>query len=115
MNYDELGELIGHISIGLEIVNSLWQKITAENAELGKPYRPASEDVRMHLLHLIGAHHRRTSNLARQLIPKTPEAMALHYIDDLDLKAGDVRGRVTQPPNRWPAASSSECGHCRGI
>src|SRR5919108_323123 len=27
MNYDELGELIGHISIGLELVNSLWRKL----------------------------------------------------------------------------------------
>ena len=26
MNYDELGELMGHISIGLELVNALWQK-----------------------------------------------------------------------------------------
>ena len=33
MGYDERGELIGHISIGLELVNSLWRKVqTPENA-----------------------------------------------------------------------------------
>ena len=32
MGYDERGELIGHISIGLELVNSLWRKLqTDEN------------------------------------------------------------------------------------
>src|SRR5205809_3623366 len=57
MNYDERGELIGHISIGLELVNALWRRLNAENAEAWKDLVPASEDVRLHLLHLIGAHH----------------------------------------------------------
>src|ERR1700730_17027876 len=33
MSYDERGELMGHISIGLELVNSIWRKLSAENAE----------------------------------------------------------------------------------
>jgi len=57
MSYDERGELMGHISIGLELVNSLWRKISVENAGAWKDLVPASEDVRLHLLHLIGAHH----------------------------------------------------------
>src|SRR5436305_5861177 len=57
MDYDERGELIGHISIGLELVNSLWRRLNAENAAAWKDRVPASEDVRLHLLHLIGAHH----------------------------------------------------------
>jgi 3'-5' exoribonuclease len=85
MSYDELGELVGHISIGLEIVNSLWQKLAAENADLWKTYRPLSEDVRIHLLHLIGAHHG-DKQLGSPVDPKTPEAMALHYIDNLDAR-----------------------------
>ena len=31
MGFDERGELMGHISIGLELVNSLWRKILASN------------------------------------------------------------------------------------
>jgi 3'-5' exoribonuclease len=57
MGYDERGELMGHISIGLELVNSLWRKTSSENAGAWKDLSPASEDVRLHLLHLIGAHH----------------------------------------------------------
>jgi 3'-5' exoribonuclease len=77
--------LVGHISIGLEIVNSLWQKLAAENADLWKTYRPLSEDVRIHLLHLIGSHHG-DKQLGSPVEPKTPEAMALHYIDNLDAR-----------------------------
>ena len=85
MSYDELGELVGHISIGLELVNSLWQKLAAENADVWKKYRPSSEDVRIHLLHLIGSHHG-DKQLGSPVDPKTPEAMALHYIDNLDAR-----------------------------
>src|SRR5205809_3270741 len=85
MAYDELGELVGHISIGLELVNSLWQKLAAENADVWKRYRPPSEDVRIHLLHLIGSHHG-DKQFGSPVDPKTPEAMALHYIDNLDAR-----------------------------
>src|SRR5437764_7651689 len=72
MDYDELGELVGHISIGLEIVNSLWRRLSAENADAWKTYSPSSEDVRLHLLHLIGAHHGQ-KELGSPVEPKTPE------------------------------------------
>src|SRR2546429_2265007 len=85
MNYDELGELMGHISIGLELVNALWRKLSVENADAWKNLSPASEDVRMHLLHLIGAHHGEPG-FGSPVAPKTPEAMALHYIDNLDAR-----------------------------
>src|SRR5262245_12916295 len=85
MNYDERGELIGHISIGLELVNALWRKVNADNAEAWKTLAPASEDVRLHLLHLIGAHHGEME-FGSPVAPKTPEAMALHYIDNLDAR-----------------------------
>jgi 3'-5' exoribonuclease len=85
MDYDERGELVGHISIGLELVNSLWRKLSAENGEAWKNLAPPSEDVRLHLLHLIGAHHGE-QQFGSPVDPKTPEAMALHYIDNLDAR-----------------------------
>ena len=85
MNYDELGELMGHISIGLELVNALWRRLSIENADAWRNLSPASEDVRMHLLHLIGAHHGEPE-FGSPVAPKTPEAMALHYIDNLDAR-----------------------------
>jgi 3'-5' exoribonuclease len=98
MGYDERGELIGHISIGLELVNSLWRKLSAENAEAWKNLAPASEDVRMHLLHLVGSHHGEMQ-FGSPVFPKTPEAMALHYIDNLDARlemfsAGYLTGKL---------------------
>jgi 3'-5' exoribonuclease len=85
MGWDERGELVGHISIGLELINSLWRKLSAENADAWKNLTPASEDVRLHLLHLIGAHHGE-QQFGSPVNPKTPEAMALHYIDNLDAR-----------------------------
>ncbi len=94
MGYDERGELIGHISIGLELVNSLWRKIQSEeNARAWNALVPASEDVRMHLLHLIGAHHGEPQ-FGSPVSPKTPEAMALNYIDNLDARHGNVLRRL---------------------
>jgi len=85
MGYDERGELIGHISIGLELVNSLWRKVGAENAAAWRDFLPPSEDVRMHLLHLVASHHGEMQ-FGSPVFPKTPEAMALHYIDNLDAR-----------------------------
>jgi 3'-5' exoribonuclease len=86
MGYDERGELMGHISIGLELVNSLWRKVqTEENVRAWNTLTPSSEDVRMHLLHLIGSHHGEPQ-FGSPVSPKTPEAMALNYIDNLDAR-----------------------------
>lgn len=86
MGYDERGELMGHISIGLELVNSLWRKLqTEENTRAWENLAPASEDCRLHLLHLIASHHGE-KQLGSPVYPKTPEAMALHYIDNMDAR-----------------------------
>jgi 3'-5' exoribonuclease len=86
MDFDERGELVGHIGIGLELVNALWRKLqTEENARAWSSLQPASEDCRLHLLHLIGAHHGELE-FGSPVAPKTPEAMALHYIDNLDAR-----------------------------
>ncbi|MGI9087017.1 MAG: HD domain-containing protein [Chthoniobacterales bacterium] len=86
MGFDERGELMGHISIGMELVNSLWRKLQSPNESNGwSDLVPASEDVRLHLLHLIGAHHGEPQ-FGSPVSPKTPEAMALNYIDNLDAR-----------------------------
>jgi 3'-5' exoribonuclease len=86
MPYDELGELLGHISIGLELVNSLWRKIQAnEGAADWSQLSPASDDCRMHLLHLIASHHGEPQ-FGSPIFPKTPEALALNFIDMFDAR-----------------------------
>src|SRR3984893_15769407 len=85
MTYDELGELVGHNPIGIEVVNALWRKVSAENAAIWKNFAPPSEDVRIHLLHLVASHHGE-KEFGSPVEPRTPEAMALHYIDNLDAR-----------------------------
>ena len=86
MPFSEIGELLGHITIGIELVNSLWRKLqTTEEWKSWLPLEPASEDVRQHLLHLVAAHHGELA-FGSPVVPKTPEAWALHYVDNLDAK-----------------------------
>jgi 3'-5' exoribonuclease len=82
MPFDERGELLGHINIGIELVNTLWKALPLDD---WKHLQPDSEDVRLHLLHLVAAHHGELE-FGSPVQPKTPEAIALHYIDNLDAK-----------------------------
>jgi len=87
MPYTEVSELIGHIPMGMEIVNQLWRTIRADEnlSEDWDELEPHSERVRLHLLHLIVSHHGELA-FGSPVVPKTPEAQALHYIDNLDAK-----------------------------
>ena len=110
MPFDERGEMLGHITIGIELVNALWRKLLAtEEAAAWAELRPASEDVRLHLLHLLAAHHGELQ-FGSPVVPKTPEAWALHYVDNLDAKlemitAGYATARQLAPRIQervWP-------------
>jgi 3'-5' exoribonuclease len=86
MPFDERGEMLGHITIGIELVNTLWRKLLATpEAASFAALQPASEDVRLHLLHLLASHHGELQ-FGSPVVPKTPEAWALHYVDNLDAK-----------------------------
>ena len=86
MPYHEHGELMGHICLGIELVNRLWRRLIESDEAAGwLTLEPASEEVRLHLLHLIGAHHGE-HQFGSPVLPKTPEAIALHYVDNLDAK-----------------------------
>lgn len=80
------GELMGHIPLGIELVNRLWRDLMAgeEAADWGS-LQPPSEEVRLHLLHLIGSHHGE-HQFGSPVLPRTREAFALHFIDNLDAK-----------------------------
>lgn len=86
MPYEERGEMLGHIAIGIEIVNRLWRE-AAESPQAADwtELHPASEDVRLHLLHLIASHHGELA-FGSPVVPKTPEAVVLHHVDNIDAK-----------------------------
>ncbi|MEI8292883.1 MAG: HD domain-containing protein [bacterium] len=92
------GELLGHISIGIEAVNALWRKLPLES---WRGIEPASEDVRLHLLHLIASHHGELQ-FGSPVEPKTPEAIALNMVDNLDAKLEMLAMAYTRQPEIAP-------------
>jgi 3'-5' exoribonuclease len=79
------GELLGHISLGLEVANALWREGEGTEGKSWENLSPASEELRDHLLHLIASHHG-TKEFGSPVAPKTPEAFLLHHIDNIDAK-----------------------------
>src|ERR1700722_7975046 len=58
MPHDFRAELIGHISMGVELVNRLWQRLKEEAVfSSWNLLSPDSDLVRLHLIHLVPAHH----------------------------------------------------------
>ncbi|MGB0774837.1 MAG: HD domain-containing protein, partial [Akkermansiaceae bacterium] len=80
------GEMLGHIPLGIETANKIWRDIKKTSAyQTWGELAPESEEVQLHLLHLIASHHG-THEWGSPTLPRTPEAMALHYIDNMDAK-----------------------------
>jgi len=82
MPYSETAELLGHIAMGVELISILWRKIERPDWQT---LEPSSDRVRRHLQHLVLSHHGEIA-FGSPVVPKTPEAAALHYLDNLDAK-----------------------------
>jgi len=90
------GEMLGHIPLGIELVNKLWRDvIDSPETRHWLTLEPASEHVRLHLLHLVASHHGQLE-FGSPTLPRTPEAVALHYIDNLDAKLEMMRDAYGQ-------------------
>jgi 3'-5' exoribonuclease len=85
------GEMLGHLPLGMELVNKLWRDLLERPEAAGWTLlEPANELVRLHLLHLIASHHGQYE-FGSPVLPKTPEAVALHHVDNLDAKLEMLR------------------------
>ncbi|MCL2373210.1 MAG: HD domain-containing protein [Defluviitaleaceae bacterium] len=73
-DYTDDGQMLGHIIIGLELVAIEIQKIPGFPHQLGSLIK-----------HLIISHHGEYEYGSPKL-PSTPEAMLLHYADNMDAK-----------------------------
>ncbi|NQU76604.1 MAG: HD domain-containing protein, partial [Planctomycetes bacterium] len=78
-HYTDRGQLVGHITIG-----AIWvqQKADAISAETGEEFPPKTVDL---LQHIILSHHG-VYEYGSPKLPMIPEAIALHYLDNLDAK-----------------------------
>lgn len=77
------GRLLGHLMLGIEMLEPYLAKSGLE------------EPLQRHLKHLILSHHGELEFGAVR-VPHTPEAMALHYADNLDAKMAQCRGLFAQ-------------------
>jgi 3'-5' exoribonuclease len=84
------GELLGHISLGIEVVNRFWREAEEKQPELFKEATPPSDLLRDHLLHLIASHHG-SREFGSPVTPRTPEGWLLHHIDNIDAKIEMLR------------------------
>lgn len=81
-DYSDEGKLIGHISIGVEMIHEQISTI---------PDFP--QDLAMHIKHLILSHHGQYEYGSPKR-PKTLEATVLNYLDDLDSKINGIKTHI---------------------
>lgn len=82
--YSEEGRLVGHL-----MLETAWLSKAMDRVE-GFP-----GPLRNHLLHLLASHHGKQEHGA-PLEPHTPEALALHYVDDLDSKMAAIETTIAE-------------------
>jgi len=90
--YTSEGQLIGHITQA-----AIWidQKIRAIEAETGEAF---PGEVRAAVLHIVLAHHG-THEFGSPKIPATPEAIAIHHLDNLDAKVNMYLNKIATDPD----------------
>ncbi|MCU0958771.1 MAG: HD domain-containing protein [Pirellulaceae bacterium] len=79
LGYSDEGQLIGHLVIAVEMLE---QKIAECQSLSNEPF-PAQ--LKLLLKHMILSHHGEYE-FGSPKLPMTPEAVALHYLDNLDAK-----------------------------
>ncbi len=84
VTYTKKGMLLGHISIGAELISRFKDK-------------SMPEDLFLHITHLILSHHG-TLQFGSPIVPSTVEAIMLTYIDNLSAKARTATSQIKSIP-----------------
>ncbi|HEU0264374.1 MAG TPA: HD domain-containing protein, partial [Geobacterales bacterium] len=93
-DYSDEGKLLGHITIGIEMI----QERIATIADF-------PGETAMLLKHLLLSHHGQYE-FGSPKRPKTQEAVVLNFLDDLDAKINGIRSHIRREPEnqgRWTA------------
>lgn len=101
--YTDEGQLLGHVTLGATWLD---QKARATETRIGRPVAPT---IVWTLQHIIVSHHGQYEFGAVKL-PATPEAVAVHYLDNLDAKINLFLGEIENdrdPAGRWTNYISS--------
>jgi 3'-5' exoribonuclease len=94
--YSDEGQLVGHIVIGVEMLN---EKVVRAPDLTGEPF-PA--ELLLRLKHMILSHHG-TYEFGSPRLPMTPEAVALHYLDNFDAKVHSFTRDIRDDRNQTSA------------
>ncbi len=98
-DYTTEGRLIGHLVMGVELVD---RKIRELEAEPGRLPGKFPEEKKLLMKHVILSHHGQYAYGSPKR-PKCLEAMIVHYIDDLDSKVNGIQRFIAQDVStgRW--------------
>lgn len=91
-SYTDEGQLLGHLVIGVEMLS---EKVRVVEQQTGTPF---PEELLWRLKHLIISHHG-TYEFGSPRLPMTPEAMALHLLDNLDAKIHEFTQAIEADPH----------------
>jgi 3'-5' exoribonuclease len=102
-DYTTEGKLIGHLVMGVELVDRKIRELEAQEGRLPEGL-PFPEEKKLLVKHLILAHHGELEYGSPKR-PKCLEALVVHYVDDLDSKVNAIRGFIEgdQTPGKWTA------------
>ena len=97
-DYTTEGKLIGHLVMGVELVEKKIQALDAAGNLPGK----FPEEKKLLVKHVILAHHGQLEYGSPKR-PKCLEALIVHYVDDLDSKVNAIRMFIEadQNPGQW--------------
>ena len=90
--YTDEGQLLGHLVIGVEMLS---EKIRQVEQLTGEAF---SDELAWRLKHMIVSHHG-TYEFGSPRLPMTPEAVALHSLDNLDAKLHEFQRAIQDDPN----------------
>lgn len=90
--YTDEGQLLGHLVIGVEL---LTRKIAEVERLTGQPF---PQETALRLKHMIVSHHG-SYEFGSPRLPMTPEAIALHHLDNLDAKVHEFTRSIEDDPN----------------
>lgn len=90
--YTDEGQLIGHLIQGVEMVN---EKLPEAEERLGQKF---PVETLLRIKHMLVSHHG-TYEFGSPKLPMTPEAIALHHLDNLDAKVNEFSTLISSDPN----------------
>ena len=94
--YTDEGQLIGHLIIGVEMLNEKVAKVPDLTGE------PFPTETLLRLKHMILSHHG-TYEFGSPRLPMTPEAIALHHLDNFDAKVHSFTRDIREDRNATTA------------